>query len=80
MKLTPHLCPECKKPAIKILEKVEALAILEHHESEGDGDLFEYSGVTDIVWDNQETVVAKDGTVTLSCKNSHEWQAVKTEE
>ena len=68
MKIKQHICPECGGIATGTLELLPGVAGLDIEE---DGSA-EYSGETDVQWDNQTTVM-RDGKYVLTCHNGHEW-------
>jgi hypothetical protein len=76
MRFRPFRCPTCKRRANRILENILGDACLIY---DPDQRAFQYEGETKVDWDSQETVVAADGTVTLSCGN-HTWQAKRLAE
>ena len=76
MKLSISNCPECGQPATGTLEAVQGVALLQGPDSKGS---FEYVGETVIDWDSQQTVLDKNGRVTLSCDQHHEWKAMRDE-
>ena len=62
-------CPECKSPARGTVETIPACAEFERC-SRG---IAEYSGETEISWDEQETNRDSKGRVELVCENGHQW-------
>ena len=69
-------CPECGHPATATLERIPGWAILLPPDAKGN---FEYEGETKVDWNWQDTVLDKNGLVTLSCDNDHEWKAMRGE-
>ena len=64
-------CPECHEFARGTLESVPGLALLRFIK---DGEA-EYEGETEMFWNNQRTIRADKGQVTLICPNHHEWKS-----
>ncbi len=68
---TPH-CPQCGELAKGTVEQMKGCAnLLRHHDGS-----FEYSGSTEIWWDEQRTVTDKKDRVLLICDNGHDWYSV----
>jgi len=76
MKITPSKCPKCGEPVRGTVERLTGCAQLFENE---DG-TFEYDGTTDIWWDEQKTVYAKDGRARVICDNGHDWLATVEDE
>jgi hypothetical protein len=76
MKITPSKCPECGEPVRGTIERLMGCAQVFEKE---DG-TFEYDGWTDIWWDEQKTVHAKDGRTRVTCANGHDWLAAVEDE
>ncbi len=74
MKLSIPACPHCGQPATGTLETIQGVALLQGPDPGGN---FQYEGQTLIDWDSQKTVVDRNGLVTLSCDQHHEWQAMR---
>ncbi len=77
MKWEQNTCPECGEPPVKLLEVVEAQALLQPNGKGG----FEYAGESKMLWDTQSPHEDPDhqGLETLRCENDHEWETLRTE-
>jgi len=75
MHFEPLNCPKCGKPARGILETLSGVAELHLNE---DGTI-EYSGATEVFWDEQKTVLNDAGQVAMLCRDGHEWFAVRSD-
>lgn len=73
MKYEPDKCPECGGEPVGTVESLLGLAGLMPDDQGG----YEYSGYTDVWWDDQRTVVDDQGRVALQCEAHHQWDAVK---
>jgi len=73
MKFSQINCPECGARARGIIEKVMGCALL-NSEDNDDGTV-DYSGQTDVWWQEQIPIHDEEGRVTLICPEAHEWQA-----
>lgn len=78
MKLHIPNCPKCGEPARGTLELLIGRADLDPH-ADG-GDAFEYSGWTEIFWNEQRTLHEKDhepegpdNRPLVCCVNEHTW-------
>jgi len=71
MKFATPRCPTCQQLAAGTLESISGRADL-NVEEDGSAD---YSGHTEVFWDEQKTVMDDDGRVTLACPDGHEWQS-----
>lgn len=63
-------CPKCGKPPEGTVDTLHGLARLTEPDEDGS---FEYSGTTDVWWDEQRTIRDKKGRVLLMCEDTHEW-------
>ena len=63
-------CPTCGSDPRGTLETVTGIALIQRQGNQH----FEYSGETDMLWDEQHTVKTSDGRVTLLCPHGHAWQ------
>lgn len=70
MKFATMNCPDCGEPARGTVETVSGAALLSNPQLDGS---VEYSGETDIWWDEQRTVRDPMGRVQLVCRNGHDW-------
>ncbi len=69
MRLIITACPKCEAPAVYILE-----SMLVHYDIELSQDgAFDYTGQSDNFYETAEPV-RHDGTITVGCKDGHEWQ------
>jgi hypothetical protein len=68
----PAKCPTCGELPRGTVEKLMGCAELMEPDEDGQ---MEYSGTTDIWWDEQHTLTDDDGTVCLCCLNGHDWWA-----
>ncbi len=71
MKFEPLFCPECGEMARGTLETLTGVA---NFAPAADGSL-EYTGYTDLWWDEQRTVVDEGGYARLVCPSGHDWAA-----
>ena len=72
--LSVPTCPECGERPRGTIEELKGVA-----EFKDDPDL-EYSGHTEIWWDEQRSVRTPDGKVILICSEcGHEWPSEMTE-
>ncbi len=71
MRFAPLPCPECGAMARGTLETIPGLA---EFAPAADGSI-EYTGYTNVWWDEQRTVVDEGGYVRLACPNGHDWAA-----
>ncbi len=69
MKLETRACPECMAPARGTVERLAGVAEFteQRHGS------VEYSGYTDVWWDESETVRDDAGRLQLICPSGHTW-------
>lgn len=67
-------CPDCGEDVSGTLEEIEGIAQIEYDGKGG----FQYSGQTDVLWDNQKTA-KRNGEDVLMCPNEHEWTSKRTE-
>lgn len=70
MKFTTINCPNCGEFARGTVETLSGAALLSDPKPDGS---VEYSGETEIWWDEQRTVRDRAGRVQLVCYNSHNW-------
>ena len=77
MKLHKPLCPECGEPAHGTVERLSGYAQFTPLKEDGST---EYSGWTEIWWDEQRTVHQKedapegpDNLPLVCCPNGHDW-------
>ena len=77
MKLHKPLCPECGEPAHGTVERLSGYAQFTPLKEDGST---EYSGWTEIWWDEQRTVHQKedgpegpDNLPLVVCPNGHDW-------
>lgn len=76
MRFDKPTCPECGEEAEAILDMVPGLARIGAH----DDGTFEYSGETDIWWDDQVPWQHMGtGEVQLRCQADHSWLTTKSE-
>ena len=71
MKYKPDRCPECGQEPAYILERLLGLAMLEPDDQGG----YDYTGDTEVLWDEQDTIIDFKGRVALQCSKYHEWEA-----
>ncbi len=71
MRFEPFFCPECGEMARGTLETITGVA---EFVVAADGSI-EYTGYTNIWWDEQRTVTDAGGYVRLVCPNGHDWAA-----
>ena len=78
MRLSDPLCPECGEPACGTVERLSGYA--EFLGVPGTDDEIEYSGWTEIWWDEQRTVQQNenappgpDNLPLVCCANGHVW-------
>lgn len=77
MRLDPNRCPECGDVARGTLETVTGVAEFTLAADRS----VEYTGYTDIWWDELKTVVDEGGGyVRLVCPNGHDWAARSNED
>ena len=69
LKIEIRKCPECNSPARGTVETLPACAEFERG-AEGTP---EYSGWTEVLWDEQKTNRDREGRVELICDNRHRW-------
>ncbi len=69
MKLETFKCPDCGEPPKGTVETLNGCAVL----SPGENGTFEYSGFTEIWWDEQRTEYDEQERVHLICEKGHEW-------
>lgn len=69
MKLATPACPECGGPARGTVERLAGVA---EFYDRADGEV-EYSGWTDVWWDEQKTVTNEAGQAKLICPEGHDW-------
>ena len=74
MRLEPLFCPECGEMARGTLETVSGVAEFELAQ---DGAV-EYTGYTDVWWDEQRTLADEGGNIRLVCPKGHDWAARDT--
>jgi hypothetical protein len=70
MKFDEPKCPECGDPPRGTIERLQGVAELFPEDAEN---TFEYSGTTDVWWDEQRSVRDRQGRVNLVCHDGHEW-------
>ena len=63
-------CPKCGKPPEGTIDRLMGCAVLDEPNEDGS---FDYSGTTEVWWDEQKTVRDKRGRVLLICPDAHEW-------
>ena len=73
MKYRPDKCPECGGEPVGTVEHVHGLALLLPNGQGG----YEYSGYTQVWWDDQKSVTDTVGRVLLQCAEEHQWYGVK---
>jgi hypothetical protein len=73
VRFQPDKCPECAEEPAGTVEKVHGLATLT---PDGQGG-YDYSGHTEVWWNDQQSVTDGEGRVLLQCARQHEWYAVK---
>jgi len=71
MRFNPWKCPECGLPAKGTIETITGLALLT---LDDDGEA-EYTGETEIDWNNQIAKHDDAGNDLLECSAGHQWQA-----
>lgn len=71
MKLVTPNCPHCKVPAVKSHETIPGAAGIS---IEPDGS-FDFTGGTDVWWDDQTTNVDAKGRMTLECDCGRTWKS-----
>jgi hypothetical protein len=76
MKFETPKCPECGEDLRGTIESVKGVAELSLQD---DGETFEYSGSTDVWWDEQRAIRDHEGRVNLICHNGHDWFSKVTE-
>ena len=76
MKFLPIRCPECGQTAKGVIEEIIGCAEFTVNEN----DEAEYTGHTEVWWDEQRTQKDSDGRVRLVCPVGHVWFAEETEE
>lgn len=69
LKIETANCPECNSPA---RGTVEALPACAEFERASDGTT-EYTGYTEPLWEEQQSVRDRFGRVQLICGNGHSW-------
>jgi len=72
IRFTPLICPTCQAPARGTVERLTGVALLSEPDADG---RVEYTGWTDVWWDEQRSVTDKRGRVRLICHAGHEWWA-----
>ena len=77
MKFETPRCPECGEELRGTIESVKGVAELSRQD---DGETFEYSGSTDVWWDEQRPVRDHAGRANLICHNGHDWFSKMTDE
>ena len=79
MKFDPIKCPNCGENARGTLEDIVGVAEFAYDD---DGKLLDYSGSTEVFWDDQTTRSGQNGggSVVLICHEGHEWEATKTDD
>ena len=70
MRFSPDICPSCGKHAIRTIDSVPALALMDR---DADGD-YEYSNESKMCWDGQTTETDDEGRWLLDC-GEHSWYA-----
>jgi len=75
MRFDPWTCPQCGQTAKGTLDTISGVALLTFDE-QGNA---EYSGQTDVCWDDQTSVVDDRGRVRLLCPDGHQWPATSSE-
>lgn len=65
-------CPYCGELAKGTIETLKGVARLSQQMDAS----FEYSGDTDIWWDEQKTVTDKKGRYLMICDFGHDWYSV----
>ena len=69
MKFQQPQCPECGQDPTGTVENIPGLAQLTRNE---DGS-FDYTGDTEMWWDEGETRTDDQGRVLLLCPDNHDW-------
>lgn len=72
MRFTPLLCPTCRKPARGTVERLAGVALLTEPDAD---DRVEYTGSTEVWWDEQRSVTDRRGRIRVICPTGHEWWA-----
>lgn len=70
----PAKCPKCGAAPEGTIDQLKGLAVLDEPNEDGS---FDYSGTTQVWWNDQCTITDKKGRVALMCENNHEWFAKK---
>jgi len=72
LKFSVPKCPECGGIAVGVKDLIPGLAGIVFEE---DGETAEYSGGTDMWWDDQYTPEDENGEVQLRCDEDHWWDS-----
>jgi hypothetical protein len=70
MKFDKPKCPQCGAPPRGTIDRLQGCAELNEPDENGE---FEYSGSTEVWWDEQRSIIDMKGRVALICHEGHEW-------
>lgn len=74
MRIWIAICPECGEAARGTIDKLKGCAEFgEISPVAGGPATTEYSGNTEVWWDEQRTIMNKAGKSLVICPNGHEW-------